>query len=476
MTRLTTLIRLAAIGLLASAAMAATMLTLPTQAAHPGLSQSDPDDVWARVGGLEAWYYENGYTESPPPPAPAPVSQSPITNLFVTSPTLTATVYLPLLAQRDSQVEFRGVWVTRFDWTSIGVTPTTAAIDTIVDNVKTANFNAILFQVRGTADAYYTPGLEPWAARMTGNATKTLGVDPGWDPLAYLIELAHARDIQVHAYVNVFPVWLCGLDAPSPFVTPMHLFWTLSYSVTWDDWRVWTASGPDNLASCSDYLWATPALSLTRAHVAAVAADLVERYDVDGIHLDLVRYPSSAYSYDPFTMQAFTEALALSPTLTLTDWRPGFQRAQVTSVVSQVYSAITSLEPDVWLSAAVWPNYTSGYGSFFQDSKGWLASGIVDANMPMLYSPDVRHDLAAWTTRMQGFVADSYGRYVVPGIHADYADFGDIVARIDAARAAGAPGVAIFSYGALNRRGYFDDLGAGPFAIPADVPRPGWKP
>lgn len=462
--------------MLAAAAIAATLLTLPTRAAHPDPSQSDPDDVWARVGGLEAWYYENGYTESPPPAAPVPAAPSPMTHLSVASPTLTATAYLPLLARNHSPNEFRGVWISRFDWTGFHVTPTTATIDTIVDNVKTANFNAILFQVRGTADAYYAPGLEPWAARMTGELTKTLGVDPGWDPLEYLVARAHAQGIQVHAYVNVFSTWLCGLGAPPNPVTPTHLFWSLSYSTTWDAWRVWTTSGPASIATCSDYLWATPALSLTRAHITAVAADLAVRYDIDGIHLDLVRYPSSAYSHDPFTRQAYTDALVLSPTLTFAQWQPDFQRAQVNDLVSRVYSAVTTVKPEAWLSAAVWPSYTSGYNSYFQDSKGWLASGIVDANMPMLYSLDVRHDLAAWTVRTQGFVADSYGRYVVPGIYADYADFGDIVVRIDAARDAGAPGVAIFSYGALNLHGYFDDLGAGPFATPAEVPKPGWKP
>ncbi len=438
--------------------------------------------LWARVGGLEVWYYENGYTESPPPAAPSraqsdanrPLAASALRPL--TSTTLTPTAYLPLAAKNYPSDEFRGVWVSRFDWTGFGITPTAATIDAIVTNVKTANFNAILFQVRGTADAYYTPGLEPWAARMTGQLTRTLGVDPGWDPLAYLVAQAHAQDIQVHAYVNVFPTWLCGLGAPPDPVTPTHLFWSLSHAVTWDGWRAWTTSGPDSIASCGDYLWATPALSLTRAHVAAVAADLAARYDIDGIHLDLVRYPGSSYSHDPFTRQAYTDALAISPTLAFAQWQPGFQRAQIDDLVSRVYSAVTAVKPEAWVSAAVWPNYTSGYNSYFQDSKGWLVAGIIDANMPMLYSSDIVTDLAAWTARMQGFVADSYGRYVIPGIHADYANFDDIAARIDAARAAGAPGVTIFSYGALNARGYFDDLGAGPFGSPAEVPRPNWKP
>jgi len=495
MTHRTRLTRLACIGLLAAAAIAATTLALPTRAAHPGLAQSDPDDVWARVGGLEAWYYENGYTESPPPAAPVQVAQSPITNLSVASPTLTATAYLPLLARNHPPNEFRGVWVSRFDWTGFHVTPTTATIQAIVDNVKTANFNAILFQVRGTADAYYAPGLEPWAARMTGELTKTLGVDPGWDPLAYLIELAHAQGIQVHAYVNVFPAWLCDRIGPVNGTSPLHPFWKWTNESPPPNrtfyWREWSNNplAPMNLLPRSDaggtcdgetylsgYLWASPAVTIVQSHVVSVVADLADRFDIDGVHLDLVRYSSSNYSSDPTTLQAYTQALALSPTLTFAQWQSGFQRAQISNLVSQVYSAVTTVKPNAWLSAAVWPNYTSGYNSYFQDSKGWLASGIIDANMPMLYSSDIVDDLAAWTARMQGFVADSYGHYVVPGIHADYANFDDITARIDAARATGAPGVAIFSYGALNLRGYFDDLGAGPFATPAEVPKPGWKP
>ena len=365
MARSILLVRLGMVGVLASVALIAISLALPTFAARSADPAPQPIDWWTRVGGLEAWYFENGYTQSPPPAATStrphsflPIAAHPSSARLSASSTLTVTTYLPLVAKNHSPDEFRGVWISRFDWTGFGITPTTATLDTIVNNVKTANFNAILFQVRGTADAYYTPGLEPWAARLTGNLTKTLGVDPGWDPLAHLVAQAHAQGIQVHAYINVFPAWVCGLGAPPETVTPTHLFWSLSYSVTWDDWRVWTVSGPDSYATCSDYLWATPALSLTQSHVAAVAADLVTRYDIDGVHLDLVRYPGSTYSHDPFTRQAYTDTLAISPTLTFAQWQPDFQRAQISSLVAQVYSAVTSIKPDAWVSAAVWPNYT----------------------------------------------------------------------------------------------------------------------
>src|SRR6185295_18860516 len=91
--------------------------------------------------------------------------------------------------QPPQNVELRGVWVTRWTYSSAN------DLQQIVDEVDGANLNAIFFQVRGTADAYYHSNLEPWATRLSG----TLGEDPGWDPLQELLTRAHAKNIQVHA-------------------------------------------------------------------------------------------------------------------------------------------------------------------------------------------------------------------------------------------------------------------------------------
>lgn len=407
--------------------------------------------------------------------APRPAAPPIVTVPF--SETAAFTTFLPLINRTEETqlTEFRGLWVTRFDWTRYNITVTTADLDAIVDNAAAAHFNALLFQVRGTADAFYASTLEPWAARLTGQTTRTLGVDPGWDPLAYMITRAHASGLQVHAYLNVFPTWLCNQGAP-PQTTPAHLFWTLSHSTTWSAWRVYSdPQTPMSIASCSDYLWASPALSLTRDHITAVAADVARRYEVDGLHLDLVRYPGATYSYDPFTLQAFAAAQQITPSLTITAWRPAFQREQVNTLVAQIYSTVLAIKPHILLSAAVWFNYNDGYNWYYQDSTGWLASGSMDANLPMLYSSDIINDLAAWTDRAQGFIADAHGRWVFPGITAAYADFAAIADRITAARALGARGVAIFSYGNLNLHDYWDDLADGPFAVPAAVPQPDWK-
>ncbi len=418
----------------------------------------------------------------------SPVS-SPLTD------TTAYTTYLPLVSRSVLTLEeFRGLWVTRFEWTSLTHTVTTSDLDAIVNNAASAHFNALLFQIRGTADAYYSSTLEPWAARLTGSTTKTLGVNPGFDPLAYLITKAHQSGLQVHAYMNVYSTWLCDRVGPITSTLPLHPFWQWTYAspypnrtLQWREWANGNPPAPMNLIPANEggtcdgakypegYLWASPANPIVQSHIVSVAVDLATRYDLDGLHLDLVRYSGRNYSFDPATLQAFSTALTISPTLVFTDWQPQFQRDQVSGLVARIYSATTSVKPDLLVSAAVWFSYTDGYRNYYQDSKGWLAHGLIDANMPMLYSPDILHDLSAWITRTQGFVADSYGRYVIPGISTDYTDVHELIDRIYAARSLGAPGVALFSYGALNTLGYWSDLANGPFALPATIPQPPWK-
>jgi uncharacterized lipoprotein YddW (UPF0748 family) len=132
------------------------------------------------------------------------------------------------------------------------------------------------------------------------------------------------------------------------------------------------------------------------------------------------------------------------------------------------------------LSAAVWPYYESGRSSYYQDSRAWLAGAYIDALMPMLYgsfdtSPSV------WKNYAAGFQAANAGRYVIPGMHGGFyageaGNFEDIAQRILAARELGTAGHAIFAYNYLKDREFFDDLRAGPYAIPAVPPPIPWHP
>ncbi len=443
---------------------------------------SDPLAAAAEVGLNQAWYIQQGYADggtNPPPiapahfPSPTPSAQIQLSN------NLNHHVFLPLIA-RPKMVEARALWITRWDYSSV------RDVETLVENAAGAGFNILLFQVRGTADAFYDSRIEPWAARLTG----TLGGSPGWDPLQVAVDAAHGRGLQVHAYINTYPVW-AGVERPPRDCSPEHLYWTLSTRY-WDvdeaypsgAWRVYDSSHQPMLLNVG-YLYATPAIPDVDERLVVVAKDILSRYAVDGVHLDLVRYPGPAYSYDPTT-----EAALADSGVPRADW----QRQRVTQLVSRVYSEAVLPHSGVWLSAAVWPIYknhwgwtaSEGYGDYYQDSQGWMKSGVIDAILPMIYPVDVSATPDAFTTDhfsvlTSDFLANDGARHVLLGISAQYHSFHEIADRIAIARDLGAPGHAIFSarlvtgdYPCAERLPchdpYWDDFAAGPYASQADVP------
>ncbi len=398
--------------------------------------------------------------------------------------TATATPTPAPTSPPSGNVEFRGLWVTRFDWTLLAGSGQRSDVDRIVDEAADAGFNAILFQVRGEADAYYKPGLEPWSARLGG-----LGVDPGWDPLQRMINRAHGYGMQVHAYFNVYPVWTCGAP-PAAHVIPRPLYHQLIdvHGITPDGKPHGLQWSTSNSVVCGDYRLGSPASIFLDEHMMAVASDIVSRYDVDGLHLDRVRYGGGATSCDPVSEARSGVRCFTAPPAGYSSYQD-WQRAQVNGTVNRFYSTLfgpggqgggVADKANFMLSAAVWPYYESGRNTYYQDSRAWIAGGYIDALMPMLYgsfdtSPEVWRDYAA------GFQAANAGRYVIPGLHGNvYAGqrgtFADIELRIEAARQLGTAGHAIFSYSYLSDAGFFDELRAGPYAAPAVPPPITWHP
>jgi uncharacterized lipoprotein YddW (UPF0748 family) len=232
------------------------------------------------------------------------------------------------------------------------------------------------------------------------------------------------------------------------------------------DWRQRNSTGQISPAPENKYLWASPGVDEVRDHIVAVVSDIVSRYNVDGVHLDLVRYINRDYSYDPIS-----NAIIAASGKDRGDW----QRERVTELVRMIYEAIGQPESGIHLSAAVWFCYddcgfglSSGFAGRYQDSIGWLRDGIIDAIAPMLYAADAFQSNSTWQTVMLQFQdrEEIAGRPVYPGIHGTLS-FSDIATRIQYARDAGAVGHAIFSYGHVNQNGYWDDFANGPYAQPA---------
>jgi len=169
--------------------------------------------------------------------------------------------------------EFRAAWVAcvfNIDWPSkkgLGASAQQAEMRRILDKMASMRMNAIIFQVRPNADAVYRSNLEPWSHWVSG----TQGNSPGYDPLAYCIQQAHARGIEVHAWFNPFRA-LPNSEIPTArnHVTRTH------------------SSVIKNFKS---YRWMDPSSQFTQQRALATILDVVSRYDVDGVHIDDYFYP-----------------------------------------------------------------------------------------------------------------------------------------------------------------------------------------
>jgi uncharacterized lipoprotein YddW (UPF0748 family) len=428
---------------------------------------ADDPVPWEEYGGMDGYYLARGWTDgyvSAPLVIPTPTPQ-PMRSMQA----MPYSLWLPL-AQRSPLRETRAVWVSRWDFRTL------SDVQSIVDKAAYANLNVILFQVRGQADALYTPGLEPWSAVLSG----TLGRHPGWDPLAEMITRAHNRGIEVHAWINVYPAWL-GASAPLATARPEPMYHAFNRQQG-DQWVHWTQGPPAAPTTLSShYLWASPGNPAVVDHIVAVCRDLLQRYDLDGLHFDYIRYNDMGrpYSFDPVSQAAYTAARAANPSLTYGDW----QRAQITAFLQRVHQEVLPARPEARLTAAVWPIYDKtryswfpstgpgGYNDLYQDSEGWARGGLLSGIMPMLYTQSVHGYRDRFEQLCHDFVGHSQPGSVFAGIQGDYTSFEEIAWRIETARAAGARGQALFSYRLFDQNGYWPHLRNGPYK---NVALPDW--
>lgn len=268
--------------------------------------------------------------------------------------------------------ELRGVWVSTVSNLDVAATTNAdagiAAMRALVDRAKATGLNALFFQVRPESDAWYRSTLEPWSRFITG----TQGRDPGWDPLETLLDLAHERGLEVHAWLNPYR----GLTSPNVATAPNHVTRTLSaHAITYDN-----------------KVTMNPGVPQVRAHVVAVVQDLIGRYDVDGVHFDdyFYPYPDGTPFPDDATWQAY-RATAPDGGLSKSDWR----RDNVNLLIRDVMAVVTNNQPQVRFGVSpfgIWrPGFPAGVTGFDAyeliscDGPTWLREGWVDYLAPQLY-------------------------------------------------------------------------------------------
>jgi uncharacterized lipoprotein YddW (UPF0748 family) len=364
--------------------------------------------------------------------------------------------------------ELRGAWiatVVNLDW------PTSPSMNTfgqrielisLLDKLKKAGINAVFFQVRTECDAFYDSPYEPWSYYLTGQQGRA--PDPYYDPLAFAVEEAHKRGMELHAWFNPYRVQrkVGSYPLASNHVSKLHPEWVITIG---------------------DFQFLDPGIPAVREYVTQIVLDVVRRYDVDGVHFDDYFYP-----YPPHQITNEDDATFAQYSRGMTnkgEWR----RENVNLLIQMIYDSLQVIRPEVKFGISpfgIWKNGVpygivglDAYSTIYCDAVAWLNRQIVDYLAPQLYWPfgggqDYGKLLPWWASKANG-------RHIYPGqavyrIYSWSADEMPRQIRLNR-KTANVFGSIFFRARSLlsNPKGFLDSLRQNYFRFPALPPPMPWK-
>ena len=316
------------------------------------------------------------------------------------------------------RAEYRAFWVDTFNTNLNNHTD----VVTVVNNAKAAKANALFVQVRRRGDSWYLNSLEPLGDRVP--------IQPGFDPLQDIINVAHAEGIEVHAFVIMNAIWgrapnlfppenpnhvfnlHGGYDAATNTIIPGPNNW-LTRTLLPDTTPGSTAISFQGHRFGSDF-WLDFGHPEAAAYTVTVVKHLVQHYDIDGLHLDRIRYPDISISgqtpttgtnigYNPTSVERFQRHFNLPldgppPAPNNPQWNQ-WRRDQISNVVRRVYLEALAIKPQLKISAALiafggigatessW-NSAEAFWRVYQDWRAWTEEGIIDIAIPMAYKAE----------------------------------------------------------------------------------------
>ena len=290
----------------------------------------------------------------------------------------------------------RGVWlatVSRLDWPPVNsvngssrdsrIRQQKRALTDKLDNLKSLGINTVFFQVKPDGTALWPSQILPWSDMLTG----TVGEDPGYDPLQFMLDEAHARGMRVHAWFNPYRV---TTNIKSSTINELSRTTSLRPASVYVLHRDWIRTAGDRLVL-------DPGIPEARDWITSIVAEVVARYPVDGVQFDDYFYTETPQSQlnDNQTWRQYGQSFASKA-----DWR----RHNTELLISQVSRTIKQLNPNVEFGvspAGVWRNNShdpagsatrgaAAYDESFADTRRWVQLGLLDYIAPQIYWPFAR--------------------------------------------------------------------------------------
>ena len=304
---------------------------------------------------------------------------------------------LLLTVQAQPKREFRGAWIqcVNGQFQGMGTQQMQANLTHQLDELQACGINAIIFQVRPEGDALYASKYEPWSRFLTG--VQGQAPNPYWDPLQWMVTECHKRGMEIHAWLNPYRAKSKGTKA----LASTHGYQQHPERYFWYD----------------EMIIADPGQEANRQQFCAVIKDILDRYDVDGIHIDDYFYPYPVPGLDlPDQNTYATNSRGFN---NIQDWR----RDNVNLLLKEIHELVRSTKP--WVKFGVSPfgiyrnaksdskgsntNGTQNYDDLYADILKWIDEGWVDYNIPQIYW-EIGHSAADYDTLIRWWNRYAGGR------------------------------------------------------------------
>ncbi len=311
--------------------------------------------------------------------------------------TLLFVLLVALAATAQTKREFRGAWIQCVNGQFLGMTTEKmqSTLSFQLDELQKDGCNAIIFQVRPECDALYPSSLEPWSRFLTGQQGKA--PSPYWDPLQWMVEQCHKRGMELHAWINPYR----AKTKTTSLLASNHV----------------AVRHPERVFSYDGQFIMNPALVENRIYICNVVADILRRYDVDGLHIDDYFYPYPAAGQTIPDAKQYSEMS--NGINNIGDWR----RYNVNLFIKQLHDTIAKVKP--WVKFGVSPfgiyrnkksspigsntNGLQNYDDLYADVLLWINNGWIDYCVPQIYW-QIGHPTADYTTLIEWWNHNAGGR------------------------------------------------------------------